>query len=78
MVPEKGKLLERAGRKITGLKPYGQGSGIAEEDQPFGELGEPHRKANAVSPDPGRCGKGRPAARDARLSKITRQKEWKK
>jgi hypothetical protein len=33
MVPEKGKLLERAGRKITGLQPLGQGSGIAEEDR---------------------------------------------
>jgi len=48
-VPEKGKLLERVGRKITGLKPKGQGSGIAEEDQPFGGLGEPHRKAISVS-----------------------------
>jgi hypothetical protein len=48
-VPEKGKLLERVGRKITGLKPLGQGSGIAEEDRAFGGLGEPHRKARSVT-----------------------------
>jgi hypothetical protein len=48
-VTEKGKLLERAGRKITGLKPFGQGSGIAEVDRPFGELGVPNRKAGSVA-----------------------------
>lgn len=48
-VPEKGKLLERAGRKITGLKPLGQGSGIAEEDHPLVNSENPHRKARSVA-----------------------------
>jgi hypothetical protein len=48
-VPEKGKLLERAGRKITGLKPCGQGSGIAEEDHPLVNSENPHRKARSVA-----------------------------
>ena len=45
-VTEKGKLLERAGRKITGLKPLGHGSGVAEVSRSFGELGEIHRRSD--------------------------------
>jgi hypothetical protein len=47
-VPEKGKLLERAGRKITGLKPEGQGSGIAEEDHPLVNSVNHYRKARSI------------------------------
>jgi hypothetical protein len=54
--PRKANYSERVGRKVTGLKPSGQGSGIAEVDTrknyaqvpmilgPFyGELGEPEK-----------------------------------
>ncbi len=49
---EKGKLIERSGRKVTGLQPAGQGSGTAEVDRSFGELGWPDRRAGSVSPGP--------------------------
>ena len=48
MVPEKGKLLERAGRKITGLQPLGQGSGIAEEDHPLVNSENPTQQESQI------------------------------
>jgi hypothetical protein len=47
-VTEKGKLPERAGRKITGLQPQGHGRGISEVNRSFGELGELNGKAGSV------------------------------
>jgi len=56
-VTEKGKLLERAGRKITGLQPQGHGRGISEVSRSFGELGELNGKAGSVSRKPADAGK---------------------
>jgi hypothetical protein len=48
-VTEKGKLLERAGRKITSLQPQGHGRGISEVSRSFGELGELNGEAGSVA-----------------------------
>jgi hypothetical protein len=49
--PRKANCSKGQGSKITGLQPFGQGSGIAEVDRTFGELGGPNRKARSVAPE---------------------------
>jgi hypothetical protein len=77
-VTEKGKLLERAGRKITGLKPPGQGSGIAEVSRSFGELGEIHGEFDRLPKEPGGVGNATGAEGFGPLSNHIVKKERRK